>query len=74
MDQFPEEGVAVAKIPESRLTATVFTPLPPTLSCTVPLTTVLPEEILVPLIGLVILTVGGVVSAAAVQVVPDACA
>jgi len=75
VDQFPgEEGVAAAKLPESTPTATVFTPLPPTLSCAVPLTTVAPEEMLVPLIGLVILTVGGVVSAAAVPVLPDACA
>jgi len=67
-------GRATAKIPESYLTATVFTLLPPTLSCAVPLTTVAPEEMLVPLIGLVTFNCWGVVSAAAVPVVPDACA
>ena len=54
--------VAVTNVPPSSCTATLFTPVPPTLSCEVPDTIRLPASTLALFIGLVIVTVGGVVS------------
>ena len=53
----------------------MFTPLPPVLSAAAPLTKMLPRGKEEPFFGLVMLTVGGVVSGfVAAWVVADACA
>ena len=62
--------VAVTYGPLSTWTATLLIPLPPALSCEVPETVRLPAGTVALLAGVVIVTVGGIVSPPAALVIP----